>query len=797
MAKPSLKATPKGVQTVKQALTRAGWTQKDLQALIGCSRQPITNFFKGEAIAQPLFLRLCDRLGLSWQEIAALPDHLSESLTPAPTQNSLDSDSGLDTLVENLRQKVYASIRERCGTMRVLDMSHPIEVNDLYTSVNILEQITGRRHKRIDELLQECDSEHFERFGLSQVTEERVPALEAVQKFKKLIILGKPGAGKTTFLKYLAIQCNEGYFESGRLPIFVTLKDFAEAEDYSNLLEYISHRDLHHYFPFISESIQKDLVMDFYQVLHQGRALILLDGLDEVRAEDHHRVIKELRDFSEQFWNNHFIITCRIAAWEYTFEKFTEVEVADFDENQIAIFAEKWFKDKPINATTFLKHLDRNPRIKQLTVSPLLLTLVCLAFEESGDCPSSRSELYKEGVDALLKKWDAKRGIQRDQVYKQLSHQRKGDLLSHIALITFRQKDYFFKQSIIEQYIADYIRNLPKANTEPEDLQLDSETILRAIEAQHGLLIERAKGIYSFSHLTFHEYFAARELVFNSSSLAITLKQLVPHMSEKRWREVFLLTTEMLRDASLLLLPMKQKIDDLLAVSPRLQQFLGYVRDRAAAPEFSFCKPAAVRAFYFDVDFDIDENRSVALQLDQAVNWLVCASFLTRMLDGVPFVDAINIAQTYDANVSDPTAKIITATSANAVMLIAIKLALEFRELETNAREILKTLLQRLKGQTDNDENVKQVADEAREVAKTRYHIGQEWKFSSQEKDLLKQYYNATQLLVVCLNSDGCMINPEQRQHLEETLFLPYFKSKTDREECNDIENLSTETKQD
>jgi predicted NACHT family NTPase len=35
--------------------------------------------------------------------------------------------------------------------------------------------------------------------------------------------------------------------------------------------------------------------------------------------------------------------------------------------------------------------------------------------------------------------------------------------------------------------------------------------ILKSIEAQHGLLVERSRGIYSFSHLTFHEYFTARQ----------------------------------------------------------------------------------------------------------------------------------------------------------------------------------------------------------------------------------------------------------------------------------------------
>lgn len=773
MAKPSLKASQTGVRAAKQALIAASWTQKDLSAAIGCSRQPITNFFKGEAIAQPLFINICERLGLNWQAIANLSTDSTARVAAKPIQIGQQDTSELDAIVQNLRQRGYNNLRERCGTLRVLDMSHPIGVNDLYTNINILEQITGRQHKRIDELLQECDSEEFDRFGLGKVTKECIPGLEAVGKYKKLIVLGKPGAGKTTFLKYLAIQCNEGEFEPQRLPIFITLKDFAEAQDEPSLLEYISNRL---FLVSNSESSTEQLTAALYKVFHSGRALALLDGLDEVRAEDYHRVIKELRDFSEQFWSNQFVLTCRIAAWEYMFEKFTEVEVADFNDSQIAVFADKWFKDKPIRAETFLKYLDRNPRTKQLTVSPLLLTLVCLAFEESGYFPSNRSELYKEGIDALLKKWDAKRGIQRDRVYQKLSPGRKENLLSHIAFITFKQKDYFFKKNIVEKYILNYIQNLYKATTAPEELQLDSEAILQSIEAQHGLLIERAKGIYSFSHLTFQEYFTAKEIVFNSYSLEATLKEIVPFVTQKRWREVFLLATEMLWDASLLLLPMKQYIDELLSKSERLQKFLQYVSDRAAAPEFSSFKLVAVRAFYFDIDFDIDENRSVALSLDRSVNTLVCASFLTRMLDGVCLKDAIAMAQDYDAAISDPTAKIVTATSANAAMAIAIQIALNSKTLEVDGREFLKTLLQRLRGKTVDDEKVKQVADKAREVAKSRHHIGKEWKFTLGEKDLLRQYYYATQLLVDCLNSDGCTMHPEIRQKIEESLILPSAK---------------------
>ena len=107
--------------------------------------------------------------------------------------------------------------------------------------------------------------------------------------------------------------------------------------------------------------------------------------------------------------------------------------------------------------------------------------------------------------------------LSESRVYKKLLvFQHKEDLLSQIAFITFERGDYFFRQKEIEQYIADYIRNLPDTSADVEALQLDSEAVLKSIEAQHGLLVERARGIYSFSHLTFQEYFTAREIVASS-----------------------------------------------------------------------------------------------------------------------------------------------------------------------------------------------------------------------------------------------------------------------------------------
>ncbi|AFW93018.1 MULTISPECIES: NACHT domain-containing NTPase [Nostocales] len=524
----SLSCSPKGIQKAKKALIRFSLTQKALAEELGVTRQPVGKFFTGKPVDRNIFVKICDYLELDWEEVVT---QVNEPETEAKQENSID----IDNLVQEVRAKIKPLIQERCGTMRVLDMTQPIGLNEIYTSVNILENITGMQRLTIEELeklSQQYTQEDFDRFGLEAIKIERVPGLQVVQKYSKLMILGKPGAGKTTFLKYLAIQCIAGEFLAHLVPRFITLKDFAEDNYQNSLVNFIIFDTCNQFFTSQNEA---------ETLLQQGRLLILLDGLDEVREEDSKRILKEIQHFAQRFPQNRFVMTCRIAAREYTFEKFTEVEVAEFNDKQINNFATNWFKNKPVKPDKFIQRLRENYPIKQLASNPLLLTLLCLVFEEAGDFPANRSELYKEGLDALLKKWDTKRGIKRDEVYKKLSVQRKEDLLSKIALTTFDQSNYFFKQKLAEYYITDYISNLPDASTNTEKLQLDSEKIIKSIEAQHGLLVERAKGIYSFSHLTFHEYFTAREFVLVQQSSDNALQSLASHFTEKRWREVCLL----------------------------------------------------------------------------------------------------------------------------------------------------------------------------------------------------------------------------------------------------------------
>jgi predicted NACHT family NTPase len=422
MAARSLTATPNGIDRINRSLTEKRWSQEDLYKENDCcsSPQPAKKFCTGKPVDRKIFVCFCEALKLDWEEIAGLE-------TPEPVTEAVEPQTDIAAIVRSVRQQVSADIHHRCGTMRVLDMEQPIGIGDIYTNVNILEKLSGRRRLGLNELLQGCDLENFDRFLLGQVRHKRVPGLEAVERHRQLMVLGKPGAGKTTFMKRLATLCNHGEFQAQRVPVFVTMKEFAEAKGQPELLTYIGQQwgvcGLED-----TEALAK--------ILGQGRALILLDGLDEVQETDHDRILQEIKDFTGRYRDCQFVMTCRIAAWGYKFDKFTDVEVDDFDNEQIAEFAAKWFKTKglPEKARDFTRRLHENEQIRELANSPLLLTLLCLIFEERDDFLPNRAELYEEGTRLLLKRWDADREIKRDQVYKKLSLRCKEELFSHLAL---------------------------------------------------------------------------------------------------------------------------------------------------------------------------------------------------------------------------------------------------------------------------------------------------------------------------------------------------------------------------
>ncbi|GBO53361.1 hypothetical protein APA_1268 [Pseudanabaena sp. lw0831] len=669
------------------------------------------------------------------------------------SRQSVASDINIEELVQQLRDRSRQIIQERCATMRVLDMSHPIDLENIYTGTDVLEKITSRRRLGIADLLATYHGR--DRIEMGLINEDRISSMEALNRYSKLMLLGKPGAGKTTLLKYTALKCSQGNIFSDLVPIFVTLRQYAGAESQPRLLDYISQ-------DFYAYNIGDET--NVKQLLRQGRAILFLDGLDEVRENDLHRVLEDLRSFSEQFYTNRFVITSRLGSQEYVFEKFTEVEVANFQPLQISQFAQRWFLSNSRHIELFLRKVEDNRPIQELATNPLLLTLLCLVFDEFGDFPTNRSELYREGLDVLLKKWDAKRNIERHQIYKNLSMQRKEDLLAQVACTTFYQGDYFFRQVDLESYITEYIRNLPKANTNEEALQLDSEAIIKAIESQHGLFVERAKGIYSFSHLTFHEYLAARELVYNGTQDTLTL--LASKITDQRWHDILRLAVGMMRSADELLLLMKEHCDRLLASDRQLQSLLQWVNQKAESAQVPD-RIQSVRAFYLTLGRAIAQSdllnlanvlaRSLVLDLDLCQNRNLNIDLAFDLARAMETKDGEDLGLDLELDLS-----------------LALEYAQEYAQ-ETSdllLADALTKLIETCPEDADSEIKWEDWANNLRQQTINHRNIGQIWNLTPHQLEHLRQYCNANRLLVECLESD-CYVRQPVRQAIEQSLLLP------------------------
>ncbi|MEP6487206.1 NACHT domain-containing NTPase [Microcoleus vaginatus GB2-A3] len=784
----TLKASEEGLVKIRQARRERGSTIEDPRWLVeaskaldpdrtwteagpyadGLSLPTWRRFLAGrEPIKANAFKAFCTVLQLNWEEIVDRPPLAS------PYQGEVGGvrdfcQQPIDWVVQEIRQKCHSKIQQLYSKMQLLDIAQPVDVSNLYVEVNILEEITSWQPGEIRDLLRDFnpDADNFNRLGLGKVRQKRVPGLDAVKSHSKLMVLGKPGSGKTTFLKHIAIQCDRAKFEANKIPIFISLKTFAEIANV-DLLEYISDE-------FASCGVEARSQTEF--ALSQGRGLILLDGLDEVPESDSDAVVRQIRHFAGKYYNNQFIITCRIAASKYRFheEGFTNVEVADFNNKQIAAFARNWFVAFSQNmeagkalASQFVEQLkmNKNQQIRELAVTPILLNLTCLVFQAKADFPSNRAKLYEEGLEIMLRKWDESRGIQRDEVYRNLNFSHKQHLLAFVAAITFERGDYFFEKNTVQQLIADYLANLPDGTTDPVQLESHSEIVLKAIEAQHGLLVERARGIYSFSHLTFQEYFTAIKIVNNSDSQA--LEKLVSHLTEKRWREVLFLAVGMLQKADDFLRLMKQQVDGLVAEDEQLQQFLLWVNQKSLSVDFPY-KPAAVRFFYFSLlpCLELALNRNPERFLDPALYLAVKYTFDPAVEITLDLVLDLAILPVLDGAI-DPALSL-----AHDILLIPL--------VEPELMQALQELKKQLP-QPDGDKEIfrkwwqanGQVwTSELRKIIISYRNIGHDWQFSEQQKSLLRKYYDANKVLVYCLNS-ASNVSPAVRQEIEGTLLLP------------------------
>lgn len=680
----------------------------------------------------------------------------ASSLSNLPAESV--KDPPVDGLVQQVRSRLHDDIQRLHGTMPLWGIDRCVPLGDLFVDVNILEKLSSSGKSELDDLWQDFSNNpsyrSLDRIGLG-MERQRVSGLDVLAKNTNLMVVGKPGSGKTTYLQRVVTECNAGKLQAHWIPVLIRLRDFVR--DGREVVYALK--------PYLEKCWQ---LSDAESLLKQGRVMLLLDGLDELTGEDGKKITEEIKKFARDYPQVQVIVTCRTQSFtgemDWKSLNFEFVEVADFNQGQVRSFAEHWFMTVMGNelagmarAGKFLEQLflESNKPILELAITPILLSLTCVVFHSTEKFYSKRSKLYEEGLELLLERWDKSREIERDEIYRDLSVERKLDLLSYLAVKKFEQTQYvLFEQTEIEGYIAEFLGIG----------QRDSRVVLRAIEAQHGLLIERSHKVWSFSHLTFQEYLVAK--LFCSEA---NWEGIVIHMTEPRWREVFLILVGILENGGNFLLFMKHEIDTTIAIDKELQQLLTWLNQKSSSVTMPY-KIAAIRAFYLrasvaltiepqmiadtsfakliDPKFDIDHPE---IQIDLSLSFDICSPYALSVTCDPSSLFCDSLRYNYEL-----------ASKLNIDQNFAINLYELFKQVPIRENNFKKWWALESRSWVQEVKNLMVIYR----------NIGNNWQLNEVHKKVLQKYEYDNKLLADCLNSN-CTVNNETRQLIEETLLLP------------------------
>jgi predicted NACHT family NTPase len=417
-------------------------------------------------------------------------------------------------------------------------------------------------------------------------------AVEQLNRHDRLVLLGDPGSGKSTFVNFVAL-CLAGealkspnvnlalltaplpkekddeedheepqpWKHGALLPVRVVLRDFAArglpAPGEQATAEYL--------WRFIVSELKSASLADYApflrkQLLNKG-GLVLLDGLDEVPEADRRRsqIRDAVEDFAATFVRCRILVTSRTYAYQeqdWRLANFVATVLAPFSAGQIRRFVDRWYahiaevrhlhpEDAQGRAELLKRAIFGGERLRALAERPLLMTLMAsLHAWRGGSLPEKREELYSDAVELLLDWWESQRVV-RDAhgnvvviqpslaEWLKVDREKVRELLNELAYKAHAAQPDLVGTADVPQ--GELVAGFMDLSQNPE---INPARLVEYLSQRAGLLVPRGVGVYTFPHRTFQEYLAACHLTdYEYPDLLAELARNDPG----RWREVALL----------------------------------------------------------------------------------------------------------------------------------------------------------------------------------------------------------------------------------------------------------------
>lgn len=381
------------------------------------------------------------------------------------------------------------------------------------------------------------------------------PLVELVQDCGCLVLLGSPGGGKTTFLKFLSLVLCTGQEGNlglqARLPVPLPLTAFAEALDAGDeRLEDVIVR-------YYRQERGVDIGEVLKRALELGGALLLLDGLDEVGGmERRRRLLQEIGRFQARHAaaGNQVVLASRPLGYEEVRlegDGVVECSLSGFGDEQVSEFVEKWTRAMSrkggLQGVTLngelLAALGRDPEVREMACNPLLLTLLALRRLQGEPLPGRRIELYRGFTEMLLRQWNLERGVAR-RLGRDPDVQETIRILAPLALRMYDTPPDVHRT--IEPVLLENLEEIYRDRGCDDPAEAARQ--LRDDARNHpALLFDWGGGRFGFIHPVFQEYLAAVALAQRGQQgVGPIVDALGSYLDEPFWHDVCLLTVKYL-----------------------------------------------------------------------------------------------------------------------------------------------------------------------------------------------------------------------------------------------------------
>ncbi|MCB0196253.1 MAG: NACHT domain-containing protein [Anaerolineae bacterium] len=375
---------------------------------------------------------------------------------------------------------------------------------------------------------------------------------QVLAQSRRLVLRGDAGSGKSTLLKWIAVTAARQDFTgilsrwNELVPFYIRLrervnKDFPTPEEFPKLTARM-----------IAGRIHTD---DWtHQVLESGRAIVLIDGVDELPRPQRKDMLDQLAQLVKLYPLARYIITSRPSAikssewpeWEdwVKQEEFSIATLQPMEPHEIDSFIEHWHAalkqslnltqtetDRMVNS---LKRIRKQRRpLARLATSPLLCAMICALHHERGghNLPSERIKLYSDCVEMLVEKRDEARRIPLGDDYPDLGYDQKLELIRHFAFWMMRNDYTEVTQAEADKFFNDYL-----SKTTHKDIS--GTQVRKFFVDRTSLLREPTLDGIDFTHRTFQEFLTA-QAIFDNNEFGLLLGK----VRNDQWREVIILTS--------------------------------------------------------------------------------------------------------------------------------------------------------------------------------------------------------------------------------------------------------------